>query len=215
MKKILLSLILLSGLSFASDTPPKDYTIQEQLDILYSDSEDLENFEKTTDFNYLRKYMGDLDKNTQDQLSKLYLYYFHQLKTNQEEFKEMSDLMIGSLDQMKKMQSLGKSYYIQTEKNEDKEILNNITYYVDFDNELLYTNDMSNFVQKELPNLYSIIYQAKYNRLLVLEPRKLNSTHYIIINLDSNPKISFKDLKSSINQFLIEKEKQTQKEDIK
>jgi hypothetical protein len=205
MKKILISLIAITHILSASVDKPKEYTVEEQLKGLYNESDNLEGFSKKSDFDYMYKYLGDFDKKEQDMMNKLYLYYLHRMNTNKEKYTDMTSEMLDSMDDMKEMKSKGKFITLQTDENQNIKILNGITYYVDFINEQVYSSEMQSFVQNDFKNLYSILYQVEYNRILVFEPKNTKTNYFIVMNLGDLKTFSFKDLKETIDVYLEKK----------
>lgn len=211
MKKIILSLVVASQFVFGASDKPKDYTVEEMLKKVYSNSEELEGFDKDTDFKYMYKYLADFDEKEQEMMNKVFLFYLHKLNSQHEKYTELTDQMLSSLEEMKTVRSKGKFITLQNKENTNTKILNNITYYVDFKNEKIYSNEMKNFVQTDFNELFSILYQFEYNRVLIFEPKNTKTAYFSIIDLGKLTTFSFKDLKETVDIYMERKAQQDQK----
>ena len=202
MKKILFSMVLLSQIVFSAENQPKDYTVEEMLNKLYSNEKNIENLENNEDFKYMYKYMSDFSEKDKEMLSKLYLYFLHQTKQRQEKFNNITEEMLTSMDVIQHIETQGKFITINDKNNNPVKIIDNILYFIDFENEKLYSSNLGDFVNNKFNNLYSLKYEVTYNRLLIVEPKNNKTNYASIINLAEDVKFSFKDLKETIETFM-------------
>lgn len=202
MKKIILSILISSQLLMASSDTPTDYTIEEMLNGMYKESDKIEGLTKDSGFKYMYKYMSDFSEKEQEMFNKIYLYYLHKFNLNKEKYKKLTENVLTSIDKMKDIQSMGKYITLQDSKNINIKVLNNITYFVDFENESIYSSEMQSFVQNDFDNLFSILYQVEYNRILIFEPKNQKTSYFSIVNLGDTKTFSFKDLKETIRIYM-------------
>jgi len=193
--------LLISQISFA-ETTPKDYTVEEMLNKMYSSSDKIEDMEKSDNFKYVKKYLSDFSEDEQDILSKLYLYYTHEITSKKKDYDVLSEKMFSSLKDIQNILTEDDYITILGSTGTEKKVLPNVKYYIDFDNEILYSEELLNFSKSDIKNLYSFIYQIEYNRLIIFEPSENKTDYFSVINLGDLQKFSFEDLKKSIQAYM-------------
>lgn len=194
------SLLLASSTLSASN---KELTIEEMLNKSLSKSNNIEhqNYQDFIPSEYLD---SEYTAEQQKMLKKIYLFYLKEIKSNGDDFELTSNELEKTIKPIfdEGLSKDNRVYLsIVNDKNEKFELKNNKVYYVDLENKKLYSKDLEDFAGIDIKNMYRIILNIEYNRIVIIEPKKYETSYLTIVNLSQLEKVQFSDLEGMIKHF--------------
>jgi len=207
MKKILLKGLIITSLFTASSLFAEKQTVEEMLNKSFSQANLVEEDNKYPDFIPSEYMDSELNEQQQELLKKMYLYYLRQVKAESDNYSLATEKLKEEIKPLFDQLSQESSYLtIVNSKNQEMKLIDNRVYYVDIENERIYTKNLENFANMDFKNKYRLILNMKYNRLAIIEPKNLDTNYLTLLNLSKIQDIEFKHIIEMLEYFFENKQ---------
>jgi hypothetical protein len=178
-------------------------TMSEEISNMYLDEDkyevEKEEEERISQFNELIN--NEYTKKEQKIMSNLYKMYLEKITEKAEIHNRVSENLYIQFEKILEARNQGGKILIYNSKNEGNDLISGIEYYIDFENEEIYSEKVIEFTNLKNKYTYKIKYNHIFEQITFYKEDKLNIT-VSKFSLKNNEKISF----SKLLQYVKEEE---------
>ncbi len=209
MKKLILIFVMSSLMIVTLSHANEEMTNEEMLQTFYADGDLMEKDFSPEELSLIEK-MEHLPnkefspyKDEQIELIKKgFLFYLREIRKDAKDFEKATEYVSEKVVPVINKSHFNNYVIVLDSKGNQKKLMDSKNYYIDFDNETLYTSDLEGFVKNDIFNLNIVQYQHNFNRLFVTEPKNSETRYSSVINLGKQKEFTFDNLKEAIEVYI-------------